>query len=220
MSEKNKCKKCGSEDLDESQVWCNACGCNASGEPLKDLTIDTSCPCCEGTGKIVEECGDVESSCMTCGGSGDFGCTQEEYKKDLMNKRKLESVKIYQCPGCVLGEDDCYKECEGKSIECSSHVAGTMGSGIGKFYLGLPKGFNRFGAQKKLQLKIYETQKDQEDEWKYDEFNVSVWKYKTNEGHILIRGYMPRINEGFIHVILDGDYESIRAHKIDISDID
>ncbi len=130
-------------------------------------------------------------------------------------------VKEYQCPGCVCGpEEGCFKEMNCKSISCEKHVAGTMATDIGKFFLGMPKGFNRIGNQKELPINIYKTQADQKAQFSYNNFNVPVWKHKNKEGHIFIRGYMPRINMGFIHIILDGDFESIDAHEINIDEID
>ena len=32
------CTKCGSNDLDDSDCWCNNCGCWAHDEPLKDVS--------------------------------------------------------------------------------------------------------------------------------------------------------------------------------------
>jgi len=131
-------------------------------------------------------------------------------------------VKEYQCLGCVSGPtDECFKESDGKSIACDKHVAGTMVfPSVGILFLGMPKGFNRLGEQSKLQIAIYKTQSDQEIQWKYDQFNVPVWKHQNKEGHIFIRGYIPRLNQGFIHIILKGNYKDIKAHEIDITTID
>ena len=139
-----------------------------------------------------------------------------------MAEEKVNEVGTYQCPGCVCGPDEeCFKKANGKSVACQKHVAGTMGIPFpGKFFLGMPKGFNRIGTQKELKIEIYKTQSDQEAQWSYDHCNVPVWKHQNKEGHIFIRGYMPRLNEGFIHIILKGDYKSIDAHEIDLNDID
>jgi len=131
-------------------------------------------------------------------------------------------VKEYQCSGCVCcPADECFKEAEGKSIACDKHVAGSMTfPSIGRFFLGMPKGFDRIGEQDGLKIQIYKTQSDQEIQWKYDQFNVPVWKHQNKAGHIFIRGYIPRLNGGFIHIILKGNYKDIKAHEIDITTID
>ena len=67
----------------------------------------------------------------------------------------------------------------------------------------MPKGFNRLGEQK-IKIEIYKTQKNQEIQWGYDKFNVPIWKHQNKKGHIFIRGYQPRLNEGFLHIILKG----------------
>ena len=133
-----------------------------------------------------------------------------------------EIIKEYQCPGCLVGEENykCFKISKGKSISCDKHIAGTIiFPGIGKIFLGMPKGFNRLGEQK-IKIEIYKTQKNQEIQWGYDKFNVPIWKHQNKKGHIFIRGYQPRLNKGFLHIILKGDFKSINAHEIDINNID
>lgn len=141
-----------------------------------------------------------------------------------MKIKEHKEVNEYQCPGCVCGsstDDGCFKEADGKSISCQKHCAGTMAMPVvGRFFLGMPKGFNRIGTQKDLKIEIFKTQAEQEAQWVYNEYNVPVWKHKNKAGHIFIRGYMPRINEGFIHIILKGDYDKIKAFEIDIKSID
>ena len=68
-----------------------------------------------------------------------------------MKKKIKEAVERYQCLGCVSGCDtECYKHDPIKvsGIGCSNHHPGTMASGIGVFYLGMPMGFNRIGSVK------------------------------------------------------------------------
>lgn len=136
---------------------------------------------------------------------------------------KKEIIEEYQCPGCISGScpnDGCFKKSE-HSSSCIKHCAGTFAlPTVGKFFLGMPKGFNRLGTQKDLKIEIFKTQKDQEEVWEYDHLNLAVWKHKNKTGHIFVRGYMPRLNEGFIHIILEGDYSKIKAHEIDINSID
>jgi len=123
-------------------------------------------------------------------------------------------VKQYQCVGCVNGTGECFSK-DDCGIGCGKHFAGTMATPfVGSFLLGLPKGFCRLGEQKDLRPKIFETSEQQEMEWEYDELNVPIWKHKTKEGHIIIRGYMPRLNIGFIHIILKGDFDRIKGFEI------
>ena len=84
----------------------------------------------------------------------------------------------------------------------------------------MPKGFNRTGQQRDLRPHIFKTQKEQNENWAYDHLNIPAWKHQNDKGHIFIRGYMPRLNQGFLHIILEGDYDSIKAHEIDINAID
>lgn len=137
-------------------------------------------------------------------------------------KEQLEAaIKNYQCSGCVSGPyPNCFK-LNAVGVGCKKHWAGTtIVPHVGKIFLGLPKGFCRIGYQKDMIVYIFEMQEQQQKQWKYDYLNVPIWKYKNKKRHILIRGYQPRLNLGFIHVILKGDYDSIDAHEIDITDID
>ncbi len=122
----------------------------------------------------------------------------------MENKKEApKEIKEYQCSGCVCGcGDDCYKKCD-KNLSCEKHCAGTMATGIGTFYLGMPKGFERIGECKKMILNIYKNYNEKEKNWKYDKFNIPVWKYWNDTGHVFIRGISPRINAPFIHVILE-----------------
>lgn len=128
-----------------------------------------------------------------------------------MNTRN-EFVEQYQCPGCING-DNCFDQ-DNIGIGCKNYRAGTIIMGLGKFVLGLPKGFCRLGKQDDLIPKIFKTIEEQDKIWKYDELNVPIWKHKTVKGHIIIRGYLPRLNAGFIHIIIEGDFNRIKAFEI------
>ena len=128
----------------------------------------------------------------------------------VMDINKL--IDEYQCPGCVCG----YKThaCNRFELEsgwnnsddskrCKNHVVGTAGSGTGHFFLGMPKGFMRYGWDLSLETlqagggpKIWIFPKMPA----YTIFNVPVWAAEYN-GDLLIRVYMPRINQTAIHVI-------------------
>jgi len=130
---------------------------------------------------------------------------------------KKDLIEQYQCPGCVFGSDTkCGKFKLGDSGECSSHVIGTLMSGAGHILLGLPKGFCRVGFDKEFKPWFYESV----SEFKWDKFNVPVWKHKTKEGHVIVRTYMPRRNMGAIQIFRGGDFDSIKAINITKKDME
>ena len=127
------------------------------------------------------------------------------------------AVETYQCLGCVCGSDtECYKKGEG--VECQKHVVGTMLVPIGKILPGMPIGFNRVGDINHLQLKIYKTYES--SDWKYDKWNVSVWKHLDINGNTFVRGMQPRINQTFIHIFLEDCMNKIDCLEITHDDID
>ena len=130
----------------------------------------------------------------------------------METKFKL-AIEQYQCSGCVAGCDiSCFKENSTGGIGCGEHHAGTIGSGIGNFFLGMPKGFNRLGEFTKLKPNIYDTYES--SDWKYDMWNIPVWKYLSKDGHTFVRGIMPRRNEPFIHVFLENCIDKINCLEI------
>lgn len=139
-----------------------------------------------------------------------------------MEKEIEEAIKDYQCAGCISGPSlTCFEKSEIGGIGCKKHYSGTnIMPGIGKIFLGMPKGFDRLGHQKDMKVTIFKTQEQQEEEWEYDEYNIAIWKHQNEKNHIFIRGYMPRLNLGFIHVILNGNYEEYQGKEIDITKID
>jgi hypothetical protein len=135
----------------------------------------------------------------------------------------MQAVKYYQCPGCVVGKGiECYVK-SNSGVGCDKHVAGTdLLPYVGRIFLGMPKGFCRMGFQDNLKINIFENKSQQEEVHVYNEFNVPVWKYQDKLG-VIIRGYMPRLNYGFIHVILDCDIKLIDCLEItdtDLNDMD
>ena len=101
-------------------------------------------------------------------------------------------------------------------MECDKHVVGTTILGLGKIFLGMPKGFDRLGQCDNTKIYIFETLKDG---WVYDKFNIPVWKYKDELGHIIVRGISPRINTPFIHVFLEDCLSKIDCIEITSTDI-
>lgn len=128
-------------------------------------------------------------------------------------------IKEYQCPGCIADGELCFKEST-MSISCSNHVPGTIVASVGTIFLGLPSGFNRIGPFKEMKIEIFETFEGCNIVWgKYDKFNVPVWKYKNEHGHIIVRGISPRINSPFFHIFLEDCNDKIDCLEIYEDDI-
>jgi hypothetical protein len=126
------------------------------------------------------------------------------------------AIEEYQCSGCVHGNDiNCYW---GDNSGCEKHCAGTLIPNVGVIYLGMPKGFNRLGKYRDMSFRIYEG--FEKSDWEYDMWNVPVWKHKNKEGHTIVRGFMPRRNEPFLHVFLEDCLEKIDCLEITQEDID
>jgi len=143
----------------------------------------------------------------------------ETISKELPSKEPPSFVKEYQCSGCVSGGDCFEKDLDSEA--CIKHCAGTLTS-FGSFFLGLPKGFCRTGEPKVI-IKIFKTFHDLEKTWKYDKFNVPVWKHLNKTNHVLIRGLSPRINMPFLHIVLENCMSQINCLEIsdkDIKDMD
>jgi len=139
----------------------------------------------------------------------------------MENKFKL-AIEEYQCPGCVCGGDiECFQPNTIDGIGCGKHVIGTTIMGVGKIILGLPKGFNRIGLQSDLKPYIFESY--EKSDWKYNKFNVPIWKHYNKNGHTIVRGIMPRKNETFIHIFLEdcrNEIDCIEISEQDISEMD
>ena len=128
-----------------------------------------------------------------------------------------KAVKEYQCCGCINGPyKDCFKKTDYISVSCQKHASGTFNSGIGKIFLGLPKGFNRLGMFKDMEINIFQSLKD----WSgYDFLNVPVWKHLDKHGNTIIRGISPRINQPFLHIFLEDYIDKIDCYEITQKDI-
>ena len=136
--------------------------------------------------------------------------------EEKMTKKTKTAIELYQCPGCVCRSyPECYQK--GDGIECGKHVVGTTGISIGKILLGMPRGFDRVGDVNHLQLSIYETHES--SDWKYNKFNIPVWKHYDKNGNTLIRGMQPRINQTFIHIFLEDCRNIIDCLEISQDDI-
>ena len=64
-----------------------------------------------------------------------------------MDKKVSVAIERYQCSGCIVGSNtSCFKANENSGgIGCGKHLSSIIISGVGKVFLGLPKGFNRLG---------------------------------------------------------------------------
>lgn len=130
-----------------------------------------------------------------------------------------EAVQEYQCPGCVGGPfPECYK-LENGSVGCIKHCAGTMvAPGIGRIFLGLPKGFNRLGRCENTKVYIWQSIND--SEWIYNFLNVPIWKYLDEHGNTLVRMIAPRINDPNIHIYLENCIDKIDCYEITKNDLE
>ena len=143
-----------------------------------------------------------------------------------MNKDVKEAIEEYQCPGCVIGGNtDCGKFTKSEISSCESHVPGTVISGIGTVYLGMPRGLDRLGVfrldKTSLKIEIYTKKEFSKLHGSYDKFNVPVWRYKNKRDHIFVRGYMPRVNKPFLHIHLDKTvFNIIPCFKITDKDLE
>jgi len=127
------------------------------------------------------------------------------------------AIEKYQCPGCSAGGDVSCFESRDSGVGCGKHYAGTGMVGIGIFFSGMPKGFNRLGLNTNLKPNIYET--FESSDWKYDMYNVPVWKHLSAEGHTFVRGFIPRKNDSFIHIFLENCIDKINCLEITQDDL-
>jgi hypothetical protein len=140
-------------------------------------------------------------------------------KNKDMKKEIKNVIETYQCSGCIEGHNiSCFKHDYDGGVGCGNHMAGTILPVVGTILLGLPKGFNRLGTSTSLRPKIYET--FESSEWKYDVFNVPMWKHLSKEGHTFVRGFMPRLNTPFLHIFLEDCTNKINCLEISQEQID
>jgi hypothetical protein len=134
-----------------------------------------------------------------------------------MKREIKKAIEEYQCSGCVVGHNtSCFEQNEA-GVGCGKHVAGTIMSGVGTLFLGMPKGFNRLGVHAEMKPIIFDTFAS--SDWQYNKFNIPAWKYLFN-GHTFVRGMMPRRNEPFLHVFLEDCLDKIDCRLITQDDTD
>lgn len=136
-----------------------------------------------------------------------------------MENNAKNAIENYQCSGCVYGSDiSCFTSNENGGVGCGKHHAGTMVIGIGQIFLGMPKGFDRLGFDNAMKPNIYKS--FEECEWKFNKFNIPVWKYLNEEGHTLVRGICPRRSYPFIHIYLENCIDKIDCLELTKEDIE
>ena len=139
----------------------------------------------------------------------------KEKPRELKGQKMNRWIKEYQCAGCVKGDenDGCFKADNG--VGCYAHLSGTtIMPHIGRIFLGMKKGFNRHGPVKDMTLQLFENYQQAKSVWGYNFFNICVWKHLNEHGHTVIRGLSPRINQPFLHVILEDCIEQIDCFEI------
>jgi hypothetical protein len=139
-----------------------------------------------------------------------------------METKVKKAIEEYQCSGCIAGHNtDCFEPCE-TGQGCGKHYAGTgVTGGIGKVFLGMPRGFNRLGEH--VEMKPYLFESFLKDWGEYNKFNIPVWKYLDKHGNTIVRGLQPRLNTPFIHVHLGDHRDEINCLEItenDLKDMD
>jgi hypothetical protein len=139
----------------------------------------------------------------------DFWPYNTENNNNMKTKVK-KAVEKYQCCGCTCGSNAyCFTENPAGGVGCGKHSAGTYVFGVGAISLGLPFGFNRYGVFGDMKPNIFEIFEDE-----YDIYNVPVWKYRSKDGHTVVRGLIPRRNEPFLHIFLEDCMDKINCAVI------
>ena len=135
-----------------------------------------------------------------------------------MEKHIKKAIEKYQCTGCAYGSDTSCYEKSAKSFECEKHVAGTTILGIGRIFLGMPKGFDRLEFNDKTTIYVFD--KFENCDWDYSKFNIPIWKHLNEHNHTLVRGVCPRTNFSWIHIFLENCMDKINCLEITKNDID
>ena len=140
-----------------------------------------------------------------------------------MSEKLKEMIDGFICPGCVCGSSitDCERAKKGVKIVsgsgcCMEHVVGTDIFGIGRFALGLPKGFCRAGDNSsKLEIRCYEEYPPNY----YNVFNIPVW-FMERDGYTFVRVVAPRIARVITHVINGAWGDKLREDWPGIQNVD
>ena len=121
-----------------------------------------------------------------------------------------DMTEKFQCPGCACGMDtNCGKyatdDADGTN-SCRAHVLGTSLMGVGHIALGMPKGFNKPGRApyadrdwNKMSFRFWAAGTNPG----WNKLNIAVWAMEE-DGFLLVRTYMPRIDYACVDVIEGG----------------
>lgn len=126
---------------------------------------------------------------------------------------QIQAIKTYQVPGDIGDFDETNFEIQEGGYGWKDHHPATYASGIGKIYLGMPKGFNRLGEFTDMDLMIFKDYEQFSSFFK-PPFNLPVWKFLDEHKNTLVRGLMPRINRPFICVILGNCLDKINCYEL------
>ena len=133
-----------------------------------------------------------------------------------MNDIQKKMIEKFQCPGCMAGSDTTCGKCklqeDNPGFCCKSHYPATICHPGGKIYLGLPTGFDKVGAilnkeDKAHNIVMFASIREMEERY-YDYLNIPVWVMEY-EGYLLVRKYIPRLNESVIEIIKGAKKEDI-----------
>ena len=114
-------------------------------------------------------------------------------------------VEKFQCPGCLKGSDTHCGSYESNEYQCIGHVLGTH-FGLGNLVaLGLPKGFNRPGADlltqkahNSMNIRLFPKKASKRPYW--DHLNIPVW-ILYEDGFTFIRTLSPRVNISYVDIV-------------------
>lgn len=125
------------------------------------------------------------------------------------------AIQEYQCPGCITGSfPSCFAKSTDNGLGCGNHRPATYFSGVGKIFLGLPKGFHRLGPNEHTKIWIFQSFEE------FDIWNRPVWKHLNAVGHTLVRVFVPRINDSQIYIFLEDCLDRIDCVEITAEQIE
>ncbi len=137
--------------------------------------------------------------------------------------KELEVINTIQCPGCACGvnttECDSFKfEREEGFYSCDNHCPGTMISGIGTIFLGLPHGFNHtikmevsYGKVVRLPyIRLWNEMPSQT----WNRLNIPLWALEK-DGFLYVKTACPRKCIYVVDVIVNGKVADMPIPPVD-----
>lgn len=134
--------------------------------------------------------------------------------------KALQAIETYQVPGAVGNFDPINYNGQIGACGWDDHVAGTRYTGVGKFFLGMPRGFNRVGIYEDMKLLIFGSYEQYNEYFDKKTYNVPAWKHLDEHKNTLVRGLMPRRNEPFLCVIIGNCIKQIDCLEISKKEIE